>query len=167
MPHQPLPRAKISATGGPGWGATGPLGVVATRLRHKSDSKMTFQGPRESDSKMTQNLTPSQTKVIFGVLFKSLFLDPEKSFLSQASVTVAQRRFTTLGRRRRLLLCVCCVCCERRVRRLVVCTCLHAVFCLVCFCTSLLIPFWSLSRFSVGRFCVSCLLSAPLLFFRL
>ena len=36
----------------------------------------------ESDSKMTQNPTLSQRKVIFGVIFESLFLDPEKSFLS-------------------------------------------------------------------------------------
>ena len=42
---------------------------------------MTFQGSGESDSKMTQNLTLSQRKVILGVIFESVYLDPEK-FLS-------------------------------------------------------------------------------------
>ena len=47
---------------------------------------MTVQGPGESDSKMTPNLTLSQRKAIFGVIFESLFLDPEKSFLSTENV---------------------------------------------------------------------------------
>ena len=43
---------------------------------------MTFQGPRESDSKMTQNLTPSQRKVKISVAFLSpLPLGPEKSVI--------------------------------------------------------------------------------------
>ena len=43
---------------------------------------MTFEDPGESDTKMTQNLTLAQRKVIFGAIFEPLFLDPEKSFLS-------------------------------------------------------------------------------------
>ena len=43
---------------------------------------MTFQRPGQSDSKMTQYLTLSQRRVIFGARFESLFVDPEKSFLS-------------------------------------------------------------------------------------
>ena len=62
-------------------GATGP-GIAEQLKWLKSNSKMTFQGRGESDSKMTQNLTLSQRRVIFGVIFESLFLDPEKSFLS-------------------------------------------------------------------------------------
>ena len=45
---------------------------------------MTFQGPTESDSKMAQNLTVSQRKVIFGVILESLFLDPESHFVASA-----------------------------------------------------------------------------------
>ena len=62
---------------------------------------MTFQGPGETDSKMTQNLTLSQRKVVLGVIFESLCLDPEKSFWSHRKYhylgpgSVAQRRFTT------------------------------------------------------------------------
>ena len=52
--------------------------IQATQKWLKND----FSGPRGSDSKMTQDLTLSQRKVIFGVLFESLFLDPEQSFLS-------------------------------------------------------------------------------------
>ena len=62
-------------------GATGP-GIAKQLKRLKSDSKMTFQGPGESDSKMTRNLTLSQRRVISGVFFESLLPDPEKSFLS-------------------------------------------------------------------------------------
>ena len=53
---------------------------------------------------MTQILTLSQRKVIFGVIFESLFLDPEKSFFESPKMSflgpgsVAQQRFTTLER---------------------------------------------------------------------
>ena len=62
-------------------GATGP-GISKPLKWHFRWLKNDFSGPRKSDPKITQILTLSQGKVISGVIFESLFLDPEKSFLS-------------------------------------------------------------------------------------